>query len=96
MDGFVVAPLVADKAADDPGASILDVCNVVGDATAAAKQHLGLNLPWLSWLKDIPATTTSATDRLYTEGTHHFAPFAVTFISRNIRCIWEDLVVSLY
>ena len=45
------------KAADDPAASILDVCNVVGDATAAAKQHLGLQLPWLSWLKDIPASS---------------------------------------
>ena len=54
------------KVADDPGASILDVCNVVGDATAAAEQHLGLRLRWLSWLKDIPATSAgdhSAEDR---------------------------------
>ena len=28
-------------AADDPGASILDVCNVVGAGTAAAAQHIG-------------------------------------------------------
>lgn len=47
------------KVADDPGASILDVCNVIGDATAAAEQHLGLHLPWLSWLKDMPATSAA-------------------------------------
>eukprot|EP01045_Picozoa_sp_COSAG04_P020864 COSAG04_NODE_2187_length_4587_cov_20.361773_2_plen_60_part_00 len=28
-------------AADDPGASILDVCNVVGAGTDAVAQHIG-------------------------------------------------------
>ena len=32
-------------AADDPGASILDVCNVVGAGTAAAAQHIGNHPP---------------------------------------------------
>ena len=34
-------------AADDPGASILDVCNVVGAGTAAAAQHIGNHPPLL-------------------------------------------------
>ena len=32
-------------AADDPGASILDVCNVVGAGTDAVAQHIGNQPP---------------------------------------------------
>eukprot|EP01050_Picozoa_sp_SAG11_P024583 SAG11_NODE_5280_length_1607_cov_2.866711_1_plen_523_part_01 len=46
-------------ASDDPKASILDVCNVVGSVTRFAAAELGLRLPWLSWLRDLPATVTA-------------------------------------
>ena len=51
-------------AADDPGASILDVCNVVGAGTAAAAQHIGIELPWVSWITDLPATTAATAPEL--------------------------------
>ncbi|MEM7406351.1 MAG: phytanoyl-CoA dioxygenase family protein [Pseudomonadota bacterium] len=37
-------------AAEDPSAGILDVCNVMGSTVTQARQILGLDLPWLSWL----------------------------------------------
>ncbi len=41
-------------AAEDESASILDVCNVMGSVLAQARAQLGLRLPWLSWLLDLP------------------------------------------
>lgn len=43
-------------AAEDETAGILDVCNVMGSVVGHAKDQLGLALPWLSWLADIPDT----------------------------------------
>lgn len=40
-------------AAEDETAGILDTCNVMGSVTAQARDRLGLQLPWLSWLADI-------------------------------------------
>ena len=40
-------------AAEDATAGILDVCNVMGSVLTQARQHLGLRLPWLSWLTDL-------------------------------------------
>ena len=39
---------------EDDSASILDVCNVMGSVLRLARAQLGLALPWLSWLVDIP------------------------------------------
>ena len=52
----LISPLLSQ---DDPKASILDVCNVVGSVTAYARDHLRLPLPWLSWVIDLPATTAN-------------------------------------
>lgn len=40
-------------AAEDTTAGILDVCNVMGSVVAEAREQLGLQLPWLSWLVDL-------------------------------------------
>jgi hypothetical protein len=40
-------------AAEDATAGILDVCNVMGSVTGQAREQLGLQLPWLSWLADL-------------------------------------------
>lgn len=40
-------------AAEDPTAGILDVCNVMGSVVEEAREQLGLQLPWLSWLVDL-------------------------------------------
>ena len=40
-------------AAEDATAGILDVCNVMGSVVAQARDRLGLQLPWLSWLLDL-------------------------------------------
>ena len=44
-------------AEEDPSASILDVCNVMGSVLKQARDQLGLPLPWLSWLQDIAGRT---------------------------------------
>ncbi len=41
-------------AAEDSGAGILDTGNVMGSVMAGAKSATGLDLPWLSWLLDVP------------------------------------------
>jgi hypothetical protein len=41
-------------AADDETGGILDACNVMGSVLEQARVHLGLRLPWLSWLLDLP------------------------------------------
>ena len=41
-------------AAEDESAGILDVCNTMGSVLAQARERLGLLLPWLSWLADLP------------------------------------------
>lgn len=41
-------------AAEDASAHILDTGNVMGSVMAGAKESLGLELPWLSWLLDVP------------------------------------------
>jgi len=43
-------------AAEDESASILDVCNVMGSVLEQARAQLGLRLPWLSWLLDLPGS----------------------------------------
>ena len=43
-------------AAEDESASILDVCNVMGSVLTQAREQLGLRLPWLSWLLDLPGS----------------------------------------
>ena len=43
-------------AAEDESASILDVCNVMGSVLEQVRQQLGLRLPWLSWLLDLPGS----------------------------------------
>lgn len=43
-------------AAEDATAGILDVCNVMGSVVTQARDELGLQLPWLSWLVDLPAS----------------------------------------
>ncbi len=40
-------------AAEDPTASILDVCNVMGSVVTQVQEQLGLQIPWLSWLVDL-------------------------------------------
>ena len=47
-------------AEEDPSASILDVCNVMGSVLKQARDQLGLPLPWLSWLQDIAGRTTNS------------------------------------
>ena len=46
-------------AAEDESAGILDVCNVMGSVIAQARQQLGVRLPWMSWLLDIPGAAPS-------------------------------------
>ena len=41
-------------AAEDESAGILDVCNTMGSVLAQARERLGLLLPWLRWLADLP------------------------------------------
>ena len=41
-------------AAEDESARILDACNVMGSVIAQAREQVGLRLPWLSWLLDLP------------------------------------------
>ena len=48
-------------AAEDETAGILDVGNVMGSVTAQARDQLGLHLPWLSWLADLPDTSPDTT-----------------------------------
>ncbi|MEM7363296.1 MAG: phytanoyl-CoA dioxygenase family protein, partial [Pseudomonadota bacterium] len=43
---------------EDDTAGILDVCNVMGSVKNAARDQLGLLVPWMSWLED---TTTQGT-----------------------------------
>jgi ectoine hydroxylase-related dioxygenase (phytanoyl-CoA dioxygenase family) len=43
-------------AAEDETAGILDVCNVMGSVVTQAREQLGLQLPWLSWLVDLADT----------------------------------------
>lgn len=38
---------------EDKTAGILDVCNVMGSVVGQARDRLGLQLPWLSWLADL-------------------------------------------
>ena len=40
-------------AAEDATAGILDVCNVMGSVVGQARERLGLQVPWLSWLADL-------------------------------------------
>ena len=40
-------------AKEDATAGILDACNVMGSVVEGARNQLGLNLPWLSWLADL-------------------------------------------
>jgi ectoine hydroxylase-related dioxygenase (phytanoyl-CoA dioxygenase family) len=40
-------------ASEDATAGILDVCNVMGSVVTQAREQLGLQLPWLSWLQDV-------------------------------------------
>ena len=40
---------------EDDSAGILDVCNVMGSVLEQSEHQLGLQLPWLSWLLDVPA-----------------------------------------
>lgn len=42
------------EASEDATAGILDVCNVMGSVVAEARTQLGIDLPWLSWLLDVP------------------------------------------
>ena len=44
-------------AAEDESAGILDVCNVMGSVLEQAGEQLGLRLPWLSWLLDLPGSS---------------------------------------
>ena len=53
-DGAAGWVLPRFAAAEDESAGILDVCNVMGSVLAQARQQLGLRLPWLSWLLDLP------------------------------------------
>jgi len=46
-------------ATEDASAGILDVCNVMGSVLKQTREQLGLRLPWLSWLLDVPATASS-------------------------------------
>ena len=48
--------LPAYAASEDKTAGILDVCNVMGSVVGQARDQLGFQLPWLSWLADIPDT----------------------------------------
>lgn len=41
------------SASEDASAGILDVCNVMGSVVTQARDQLGLQLPWLSWLADL-------------------------------------------
>ena len=43
-------------ASEDASSGILDVCNVMGSVIAQTRERLGLVLPWLSWLLDLPST----------------------------------------
>ena len=43
-------------ATEDECPSILDVSNVMGSVLAQTRQQLGLVLPWLSWLLDLPGS----------------------------------------
>ncbi|MEM7252186.1 MAG: phytanoyl-CoA dioxygenase family protein [Pseudomonadota bacterium] len=49
-------------ASEDETAGILDVCNVMGSVLEQARQRLGLNLPWLSWIQDDAATGNDQDD----------------------------------
>ncbi|MGK0172173.1 MAG: ectoine hydroxylase-related dioxygenase (phytanoyl-CoA dioxygenase family) [Gammaproteobacteria bacterium] len=44
------------KAAEDESAGILDVGNVMGSVVRQVHAALGLELPWLSWLQDMPGS----------------------------------------
>ena len=46
-------------AAEDESASILDLCNVMGSVLTQARAQLGLPLPWLSWLLDLPSAASN-------------------------------------
>ena len=50
-------------AAEDAEAGILDTCNVMGSVMASVEKDLGLQLPWLSWLLDLPEETPDGTTR---------------------------------
>ncbi|MDE0728228.1 MAG: phytanoyl-CoA dioxygenase family protein [Alphaproteobacteria bacterium] len=48
-------------AAEDASAGILDVCNVMGSVVTQSRDQLGLQLPWLSWLADLPGQAPNHT-----------------------------------
>ena len=52
-DGWALPKFAATEA---ESAGILDVCNVMGSVIAQAREQLGLRLPWLSWLLDLPGS----------------------------------------
>lgn len=49
-------------ASEDETAGILDVCNVMGSVVAQTRDQLGLQLPWLSWLVDIPGSAPEGSE----------------------------------
>lgn len=50
-------------ATEDDSAGILDVCNAMGSVLAQTRAQLGLQLPWLSWLLDLPESTADGDSR---------------------------------
>jgi hypothetical protein len=58
--GWTLPRFAADE---DDTATILDVCNVMGSVLRQVHTDLGLLLPWLSWLLDIPGAAPGDIDR---------------------------------
>lgn len=57
-DGANGLRLPTFAAEEDASAGILDVCNVMGSVLRQTREQLGLRLPWLSWLLDVPGVST--------------------------------------
>ena len=67
IDGWQLPKFAASE---DATAGILDVCNVMGSVVTQARDKLGLQLPWLSWLVDVSGSveggdTTQSRCRVY-------------------------------
>ncbi len=72
-------------AAEDESAGILDVCNVMGSVLEQAGEQLGLRLPWLSWLLDLPGSPPDGGEWRCRVYGHRLADAAPDIVSGNGR-----------
>jgi len=81
-------------AEEDESAGILDVGNVMGSVLQRAHAGLGLRLPWLSWLVDLPGDAPNGGEwrcRVYGHRLDEAAPALIGEDGGRIACRWMSV-----